>query len=117
MPRKKASEITFQKHIADYLHLEHRYIALKQAEITDTEHVIVEDHLWAFLKATQKAALVSLYRIPLGQPPFLHLLRHRLVVTCLVRRLLRYYWAVRLPVPVHHCCTPLAFSMRTLLQS
>ena len=60
---------------------------------------------------------VSLGRIPLSQPSFLHLLRHSFVVTCLVRRLLRYYWAVRLPVPVHHCVTPLGFSMRTLLQS
>ena len=62
-------------------------------------------------------APVLLGWIPLSQPPFLHLLRHRLVVTCLVRRLLRYYWAVRLPVSVHHCFTPSGFSMRTLMQS
>ena len=62
-------------------------------------------------------APVSLGRIPLSQPPFLHPLRHRLVVTCLVQWLLRYYEAVRLPVTVHHCFTPLGFSMRTLAQS
>ncbi len=30
-----------------------------------------------------------------------------------VRRLLRYYGAVRLPTSVHHGCTPFGFSMRT----
>lgn len=60
MARKKAPEITFQDHIADYLHREHDYIALKQAEITDSEHVIVEDHLWAFLKTTQMETLNKL---------------------------------------------------------
>ena len=60
MARKKAPEITFQDHIADYLHREHHYIALKQTEITDSEHVIVEDHLWAFLNATQKETLDKL---------------------------------------------------------
>ena len=60
MARKKAPEITFQDHIAAYLQREHRYIALKQTEITDSEHVIVEDHLWAFLNATQKETLDKL---------------------------------------------------------
>jgi type I restriction enzyme R subunit len=60
MARKKAPEITFQDHIAAYLVREHRYGVLEQPEITDTEHAIVEDHLWAFLKATQKEALDKL---------------------------------------------------------
>ena len=41
-----------------------------------------------------------LIRIPLDQPPSLHLLR-RLLQADLVRRLRRYYAAVRLPVVVH----------------
>ena len=60
MARKKAPEITFQDHIAAFLTREHGYPVLEQAEITDTEHVIAEDHLWAFLKATQKETLEKL---------------------------------------------------------
>ena len=60
MARKKAPEITFQDHIAAYLVREHRYGVLEQPEITDTEHAIAEDHLWAFFKATQKEALDKL---------------------------------------------------------
>ena len=41
MPRKKAPELKFQQHIADYLVREHKYGVLKQADITDTEHCIV----------------------------------------------------------------------------
>ena len=50
-------------------------------------------------------------RIPLDQPPSLHLLRadHRRQV---VRRLRRYYAAVRLPAAVHHRRTSLDFTMR-----
>jgi hypothetical protein len=49
-------------------------------------------------------------QIPLGQPPFLHhLLGLRLG---LVRRLRRFYGAVRLPVPVHHRRASLDFPMR-----
>lgn len=59
MPRK-SPEITFQDHIAAYLNREHRYPVLEKSEITDTEHFIAEDHLWAFLKATQKEALDKL---------------------------------------------------------
>ena len=59
---------------------------------------------------------VSLGWIPLSQPPFLHLLRPRLVVTRLVRWLPRYYWTVRPPVSVHHCFTPSGFSMQTFLR-
>src|SRR6266540_2384176 len=53
---------------------------------------------------------VTLGRFPLGQPPSLHhLLSLRLG---LVRRLCRYYGAVRLPVPVHHRRASLDFPMR-----
>ena len=50
-------------------------------------------------------------RIPLDQPPSLHLLRadqKRQVV----RRLRQYYAAVRLPATVHHRLTSLDFTMR-----
>jgi hypothetical protein len=30
---------------------------LEQSDITDTDHYIAEDHLWAFLKATPTDAL------------------------------------------------------------
>ena len=53
MARKRKPEITFQTHIADYLVREHQYGVLEQTDITDTEHCIAEDQLWAFLKATQ----------------------------------------------------------------
>jgi hypothetical protein len=43
--------------------------------------------------------------VPLGQLPSLHLLRRSLGAT-FVRRLPRYYEAVRLPAPVHHGRTP-----------
>ena len=60
MARKKAPELTFQQHIADYLVREHQYGKLEQSDITDTEHCIAEDHLWAFLKATQANTLKKL---------------------------------------------------------
>ncbi|MGH9839843.1 MAG: hypothetical protein ACREEM_13760 [Blastocatellia bacterium] len=53
MPRKKPPELSFQQHIADFLVREHGYGVLEQAEITDTEHCVAEDHLWAFLQDTQ----------------------------------------------------------------
>jgi type I restriction enzyme R subunit len=46
-------EKQFQKHIADFLVREHKYAVLTQEEITDTEFYFAEDHLWAFLTATQ----------------------------------------------------------------
>ena len=49
MPRREKPELTFQQHIADYLVREHRYGVLEQSDITDTEHFIAEDQLWAFL--------------------------------------------------------------------
>ena len=60
MARRRKPEITFQTHIADYLVREHKYGVLEQSEITDTEHFIAEDHLWAFLKATQADTLKKL---------------------------------------------------------
>src|SRR5215207_5939356 len=49
-------------------------------------------------------------RVPLGQLPFLHHLLGRLLGV--VRRLQRYYGAVRLPTTVHHRRTSLDFPMR-----
>ena len=58
--RKKAPELTFQQHIADFLIREHGYGVLEQSDITDTGHFIAEDPLWAFLKATQTDTLKKL---------------------------------------------------------
>jgi type I restriction enzyme, R subunit len=58
--KKKAPELTFQQHIADYLVREHKYGVLEQSDITDTGHFIAEDQLWAFLRATQADALKKL---------------------------------------------------------
>lgn len=61
MPRnKKAPELDFQQHIAEYLVREHKYAILEQADITDTDHFIAEDHLWAFLNATQSDTIKQL---------------------------------------------------------
>src|SRR4030042_3524491 len=60
MARKKAPELIFQEHIADFLVREHGYGVLEQADITDTEHCIAEDQLWAFLAATQADTLTKL---------------------------------------------------------
>jgi len=53
-------EKTFQKHIADFLIHEYGYGVLTQEEITDTEYYFAEDHLWAFLQATQAETLKRL---------------------------------------------------------
>jgi len=58
--KKKAPELTFQQHIADYLIRKHKYGKLEQTDITDTEHFFAEDQLWAFLKATQSDMLKKL---------------------------------------------------------
>ncbi|MFH0878115.1 MAG: DEAD/DEAH box helicase family protein [Lentisphaerota bacterium] len=58
--RKKAPELTFQQHIADFFVRVHGYGVLEQTDITDTAHFIAEDQLWAFLKATQADALKKL---------------------------------------------------------
>jgi type I restriction enzyme R subunit len=60
MAKKKALELTFQKHIADFLVREHKYGVLEQTDITDTGHCIAEDQLWAFLNATQADTLKKL---------------------------------------------------------
>ena len=60
MARKKAPELIFQQHIAEYLVREHRYAVLEQSDITDTEHCIAEDLLWAFLNASQADTLKKL---------------------------------------------------------
>lgn len=104
MARKKAPELTFQQHIADFLVREHKYGVLEQADITDTEHYIAEDQLWAFLKATQNDTLKKLtdeygtdardevfkaLRKELEHTPLWMLLRHGLKVRGLELRL--YY--------------------------
>lgn len=60
MARKKAPELTFQQHIADFLVREHKYGMLEQTDITDTKHFIAEDQLWPFLNATQADTLTKL---------------------------------------------------------
>ena len=60
MARRKAPEIKFQDHIASFLIREHKYPLLEQEEITDPENAIAEDHLWAFLNATQMESLEKL---------------------------------------------------------
>ncbi len=100
--RKKAPELTFQEHIADYLVREHKFGVFEQADITDTEHCIAEDHLWAFLKATQADTLkkltddygtdardeiVKALRKELEHTPLWMLLRHGLKVRGLEFRL------------------------------
>ena len=60
MPRRKPPEIAFQDHIAAFLIREHGYGVLEQGEITDTDHAIAEDHLWAFLNDTQADTLRTL---------------------------------------------------------
>ena len=102
--QKKASELTFQQHVADYLIRDHEYGVLEQADITDTEQFIAEDHLWAFLKATQGDTLKKLtddygtdasdevlksLRNELEHTPLWMLLRHGLKVRGLEFRL--YY--------------------------
>jgi type I restriction enzyme R subunit len=102
MARRRRPEISFQQHIAEYLVREHKYGALEQSDITDTEHCIAEDHLWAFLKATQADTLKKLeddygtdardevfkaLRKELEHTPLWMLLRHGLKVRGLEFRL------------------------------
>lgn len=47
-PEKK-----FQRHIAQYLRRMHKYAVLEQSDITDKDYYFAEDHLIAFIKATQ----------------------------------------------------------------
>ena len=53
-------EHKFQRHIADFLVREHGYAVLEQSDITDTDYYFAEDHLYAFLKATQTETLERL---------------------------------------------------------
>lgn len=55
--QRKPPELEFQQHIADFLIRVHEYGVLDQTDISDTEHHIAEDQLWAFLKATQSDTL------------------------------------------------------------
>ena len=55
----------------------------------------------------------ALLRIPLDWRPFLHPLR----LLRVVRELLRYYFAIRLPVPVYHWLTPLGFPTQPAVPS
>ena len=102
MPRKKPPELTFQQHIADFLVRVYGYAVLDQSGITDTEHFIAEDHLWAFLNATQAEQLKKLQhdygtdardevfralRTELDRTPLWMLLRHGLQVRGLEFRL------------------------------
>ena len=103
MPRKPP-ELTFQKHISDFLVREHGYGKVEQIDISDAEHFIAEDLLWAFLKATQADTLKKLtddygtdardevfkaLRKELEHTPLWMLLRHGLKVRGLELRL--YY--------------------------
>jgi hypothetical protein len=54
---------------------------------------------------------VALGQVPLGPPPSLHPLRRR--SSGFVRRLPRYYEAVRLPASVHHRRAPFGFPVRS----
>lgn len=100
--RKKSPELTFQEHIADFLVRVHGYGVLEQADITDTEHCIDEDGLWAFLTATQADILQKLaddygtdardevfraLRKELDRTPLWMILRHGLKVRGLEFRL------------------------------
>ena len=58
--KNKTPELTFQQHIADYLVREHKFGVLEQSDITDAEHFMADDHLWAFLKATQADTIKKL---------------------------------------------------------
>src|ERR1035437_1768841 len=60
MPKRKPPELKFQEHIADFLVREHQYGVLEQGDITDAEHFIAEDQLWAFLQDTQQEAINKL---------------------------------------------------------
>ncbi len=100
--KKKAPELNFQQHIADFLVRVHGYGVLEQADITDPEHFIAEDQLWAFLMATQGDTLKKLtadygtdardevfkaLRKELEHKPLWMLLRHGLKVRGLELRL------------------------------
>ena len=99
---RKSPELKFQNHIAKFLVRVHKYAVLEQSDITDTEHCIAEDLLWAFLKVSQADMLKKLaddygtdareevfkaLRRELGHTPLWMLLRHGLKVRGLELRL------------------------------
>ena len=101
---KRPPELTFQQHIADFLVRVHGYGVLEQTDITDTDHCVAEDQLWAFLRATQSGQLQKLtddygtdardevfraLRKELERTPLWMILRHGLKVRGLEFRL--YY--------------------------
>ena len=101
---KRPPELTFQQHIADFLVRVHGYGVLEQTDITDTDHCVAEDQLWAFLRATQSRQLQNLtddygtdardevfraLRKELERTPLWMILRHGLKVRGLEFRL--YY--------------------------
>jgi len=105
---KKPPELAFQQHIADFLVRVHGYGVLEQTDITDTEHFIAADQLWAFLMATQADQLHKLtddygadardevfrsLRKELERAPLWMILRHGLRVRGLEFRL--YYPKLR----------------------
>ncbi|MBS1208782.1 MAG: putative Type restriction-modification system, site-specific deoxyribonuclease [Proteobacteria bacterium] len=53
-------ELKYQQHIANFLIREHGYTLLAQAEITNSDYALVEEHLWAFISATQADTLARL---------------------------------------------------------
>ncbi len=100
--RKKPPELSFQEHIAGFLMRVHGYGVLEQEEITDSEHCLAEDQLWAFLRATQADTLQKLaddygtdareevlraLRQELDRTPLWMILRHGLAVRGLEFRL------------------------------
>src|SRR5213594_655187 len=60
MPKRKPPEPLFQEHLANYFVRERKYPVLEQSEITDTENIIAEDHLWAFLQDSQPDTIKKL---------------------------------------------------------
>lgn len=60
MPRRRPPELGFQDHIAAYLVREHGYGVLERGDITNTEHFIAEDQLWAFLNDSQSDTIKKL---------------------------------------------------------
>lgn len=97
-------ELQFQQHVADFLLREHGYGLLEQAEITDPDYALAEDHLWAFLADTQPETVAKLaeqygldardevfraLRDELQHSPLWMILRHGLTVRGLDFRL--YY--------------------------
>ncbi len=81
MVRKKAPELTFQQHIADYLVREHQYGVLEQ---TDTLHKLTDDY-----GTDAREEVFHALRKELGHTPLWMILRHGLKVRGLEFRL--YY--------------------------